>query len=196
MLAICAALELENVIFVGHSVSSMIGLLAAIARPDLFFKVIMINPSSRYINDKDYYGGFERREIDELLVLMETDYDKWASYFANLAMANSDRQDLSQELKKGFCSADPAITVDFARVTFFSDNRKDLPNLKTASLILQTVENIVVPQQVGEYVHKHTPKSTMYIMRVKGHFPHLSASAETVYLILKYLKENTLTNTE
>ena len=190
ILDICSALELQNIIFVGHSVSSMIGMLAAITRPDLFFKLIMVGPSPRYINDKEYYGGFERREIDELINFMETNYIKWASYFAPLAMANPDRPELSRELIEGFCKSDPSITIGFARVTFLSDNRTDLPRLQISTLILQTEEDIVAPRQVGEYIHRNIPKSTLYVMKAKGHFPQLSAFEETVDLIIKYLKEN------
>ncbi|MDP9040920.1 MAG: alpha/beta hydrolase [Bacteroidota bacterium] len=190
ILAICADLGLRDVIFVGHSVSSMIGLLAAIARPDLFFRLIMIGPSPRYINDQHYFGGFEKEEIAELLSGMEANYSQWADFFAPLAMANPDRPELNRELKNSFCNADPAITCDFARVTFQGDNRQDLANLHTPSLILQTSEDIVAPEQVGNYLHEHMPDSTFYKMKATGHFPQLSAPEETIALMKKYLKEN------
>lgn len=189
IIAICDALALNEVIFVGHSVSSMIGMLAAIARPDLFSRLIMIGPSPRYINDKDYCGGFEKKEMEELLSLMRNNYSQWANMFAPIAMANPDRPYLIRELTDSLCEADPEITCDFASLTFLGDNRKDLPNLKTATLILQIAEDIVAPVQVGDYLHQHVQNSLLYKMKATGHFPHLSAPAETTELIKKYLKE-------
>lgn len=188
VLNICEELQLQDVIFVGHSVSSIIGLLAAIKNPFIFSKLIMLGPSPRYINEPGYIGGFERAEIDELLAIMKENYTKWAAFFAPKAMANPEIPELSEQLKDGFCTADPAITYEFARVTFLSDNRKDLPLLKTPILILQIAEDIVAPLQVGEYMHKNIAASTLYYMKATGHFPHLSAPQETIELIKKYLK--------
>jgi sigma-B regulation protein RsbQ len=185
---ICTALELTNVIFVGHSVSSMIGMLVAIAHPTLFKCIIMIGPSPCYINYKGYHGGFERNEIEALLSLMEKNYKEWAGSFAPRVMGNEDKPELSDGLNESFCSTDPAITVEFARVTFLSDSRSDLPKLKTPSLIMQIADDIVAPTAVGEYMHQAIRGSTLVYMKATGHFPHLSAPEETIREIKQYLE--------
>jgi sigma-B regulation protein RsbQ len=192
---ICAALALQNVVLVAHSVSSIIGMLAAIANPALFNAIVMIGPSPCYINGRGYTGGFERGEIETLLGVMETNYRKWASAFAPLAMGNADKPELSQDLNETFCSADPAITLDFARLTFLSDNRNDLPKLQTPCLILQTAEDIVAPLSVGAYMHQAIPGSTLVNMKATGHFPHLSAPEETAHEIKQYLEKEQQTGT-
>jgi sigma-B regulation protein RsbQ len=192
---ICSALALQNVVLVAHSVSSMIGLLAAMDNPALFKAIVMIGPSPYYMNDKGYAGGFERQEIEALLDLMETNYRKWAGAFAPLAMGNSNKPELSQDLNASFCSTDPAITLDFARLTFLSDNRSDLPKLQTPCLILQTAEDIIAPLSVGAYMHQALPGSTLVYMKATGHFPHLSAPEETVNEIKHYLEKEQQTGT-
>lgn len=188
ILAICAALDLREVIFVGHSVSGMIGMLAAIKRPALFSRLIMIGPSPCYLNEPAYSGGFDRENIEQLLAMMKENYVEWAAFFAPKAMGNEDRPELSNTLKTAFCKADPAITCDFASVTFLSDNRKDLNQLTVPTLILQPANDIVAPKHIGEYMQQHIRDSTLYYMQATGHFPHLSAVEETVELIRKYLK--------
>lgn len=189
ILDICAALDLQDVIFVGHSVSSMIGMLAAISNPHLFKCLIMLGPSPCYTYEKGYTGGFDREEIAELLVLMEKNFQQWAAFFAPKVMGNEDRPVLSENLKNGFCSTDPAITLNFARVTFYADNRKDLVKVKTPSLIIQMDKDIIVPSSVGEYMHQLMPNSSLVHMKATGHFPHISAPEETITVIKAYLNE-------
>ena len=188
IIELCTALDLINVIFIGHSVSSMIGLLAAIKKPVLFKCLIMIGPSPCYLNDKGYNGGFEKSEIDALLELMAQNFREWAGFFAPRVMGNQTDPNLTYNLKNTFCSADPEITLDFANVTFRSDNRNDLQKLKTPCLILQTAEDIVAPLAVGAYMHAQTPGSTIVYMKATGHFPHLSAPGETIKEIKRYLE--------
>lgn len=188
VLDICKALELENVIFVGHSVSSMIGLLAAIERPRYFSKIIMVGPSPCYINKEGYKGGFEHKDIEGLLATMEKNYIGWANFLAPQIMANAERPELGNELTESFCSTDPVIAHEFAKATFFSDNREDLNKLKIPSLILQCSEDIIAPLEVGNYVHENLPQSTLKIMKAKGHCPHMSEPEETVQLMKEYLQ--------
>ncbi|HZF64288.1 MAG TPA: alpha/beta hydrolase [Chitinophagaceae bacterium] len=190
VIAICEALALNDVIFVGHSVSSMIGIHASLKRNGMFSRLIMVGPSPKYINEKDYLGGFTREEIEQLLHVMKHDYEKWAGYFAPIAMGNSERPELSEGLKTNFCMADPDITYDFAEATFLSDSRQELEQLKIPSLILQISNDIVAPQQVGEYMHKKMPGSELYQMEATGHFPHLSSPEETIRLIKQYLEKH------
>ncbi|HEU0065173.1 MAG TPA: alpha/beta hydrolase [Flavisolibacter sp.] len=187
VLDICSTLKLTDVIFVGHSVSSMIGLLAAIENPSYFSSMIMVGPSPCYINKNEYFGGFEQKDIEGLLETMEKNYIGWSNFLAPAIMANADRPELGQELTESFCSTDPLIASQFAKATFFSDNRKDLANLKIPSLILQCSEDIIAPIQVGQYVHKHVPESELRIMKAKGHCPHMSEPEETIMLIKEYL---------
>jgi sigma-B regulation protein RsbQ len=187
VLDICEELELSDAIFVGHSVSSMVGLLAAVERPDHFSNIIMVGPSPCYINDGDYVGGFERRDIEGLMETMEKNYIGWANFLAPGIMGNKERPELGQELADSFCSTDPVIARQFARATFFADNRRDVPKLRTPSLILQCSEDIIAPMEVGDYLQKNMPLSTLKVMKARGHCPHMSEPQETIALIKDYL---------
>jgi sigma-B regulation protein RsbQ len=187
VLEICSELDLRNVIFVGHSVSSMVGLLAAIEQPEYFERLVMVGPSPCYINDKDYKGGFERKDIEGLLETMEKNYIGWANFLAPNIMGNKDRPQLGEELTESFCSTDPVIARQFAEATFFSDNRKDLKKTKIPSLILQCSEDIIAPREVGEYLSKNLQNSTLKVMKATGHCPHLSEPEETIALMKEYL---------
>jgi sigma-B regulation protein RsbQ len=189
VLEICNELKLEKVIFVGHSVSSMVGLLAAIEKPELFDKLIMVGPSPCYINNNEYRGGFERNDIESLLATMEQNYIGWANFLAPNIMGNKDRPELGQELTESFCSTDPVVARQFAKATFFSDNRADLEKSKVPSLILQCSDDIIAPLQVGQYLSQHLPKSTLRIMKATGHCPHMSEPGETIMLIEQYLSQ-------
>jgi sigma-B regulation protein RsbQ len=189
MLDICHELELRDVVFVGHSVSSMIGVLAAIADPALFARLVMVGPSPRYINDGDYVGGFAQEDIDGLLESLESNYLGWSSAMAPVIMGNPDRPGLGQELTNSFCRADPEIAAEFARVTFQSDNRADLARVGIPSLVLQCSDDPIAPQEVGEYVHSHLQDSQLVQLQATGHCPNLSAPDETVAAIRAYLTE-------
>ncbi|HEX9956090.1 MAG TPA: alpha/beta hydrolase [Fibrella sp.] len=187
VLDICHDLDLQNVILVGHSVSSMIGLLACIQEPDRFDRLVMVGPSPRYINDVNYYGGFERDDIEGLLSMMDGNFFGWAASFGPIIMANAERPELGQELSNKFCSTDLDVALHFARVTFYGDNRHDLPKMPVPSLIIQSKEDIIAPVEVGHYMAEHMPKSDLHIISATGHCPHLSAPNETVKVIRQYL---------
>jgi sigma-B regulation protein RsbQ len=185
---VCEAADLQDVIFVGHSVSAIIGVLAAKLRPGLFRQFIMIGPSPRYINDPpDYVGGFERTEIEGLLALMDKNYLGWANFLAPVVMQNADRPELQGELKRSFCAMDPKIARQFAEVTFFSDNRSDLEQVRVPSLVMQCAEDAIAPRMVGEYVHDHLPQSTIHLLNATGHCPHMSHPAETIQIMKDHL---------
>ena len=188
VLDICEVLDLQSVIFVGHSVSSMIGLLAAIKKPSIFKNIILVGPSPRYINDApSYTGGFERKDIEDLLETMDKNYIGWANFLAPAIMKNPEHPELTAELTESFCSTDPKIARQFAEVTFFSDNRDDLSKLQVPVLIMQCSEDLIAPTEVGEYVHHKIPGSVFKMMKAKGHCPHMSAPEETVRIIKEYL---------
>lgn len=162
-------------VFVGHSVSAMIGLLAGIAEPELFSSHVMIGPSPRYVNDGDYIGGFSQADIDSLLDTLDSNYLGWASAMAPTIMGAPDRPELGQELTNSFCATDPEIAKHFARTTFLSDNRADLPKLQTRTLILQNTDDLIAPVAVGHYMHQKLPNSVLRMVENIGHCPHLSA---------------------
>ncbi|HEY0426762.1 MAG TPA: alpha/beta hydrolase [Pyrinomonadaceae bacterium] len=191
VLEICDALGLEDVIFVGHSVSSMIGVLAAIERPSLFKSLIQIVPSPCYINDApEYVGGFERADIEGLLDMMDKNYMGWASFLAPVIMKNAERPELGAELEASFCSTDPTIARRFAEATFYADNRRDLALVKTPSLIIQVTDDAIAPVSVGEYLHKNLSESTLHLMDATGHCPHMSHPQQTIEIIKEYLNKN------
>jgi sigma-B regulation protein RsbQ len=187
VLDVCAALELRDVIFVGHSVSSMVGVLAANQAPERFSRLVMVGPSPRYINDTGYVGGFERADIEGLLDLMDKNYIGWANFLAPVVMKNEERPELTRELHESFCSTDPKMTRRFAETTFFADNRDDLPHVRVPSLILQCSEDAIAPVEVGNYLHRSIPRSTFRMMKATGHCPHISHPAETIEAIKTYL---------
>ncbi len=184
---ICESLNLKNVILIGHSVASMMGLLAANKAPHLFDALIMVGPSPRYINDETYYGGFDEADINELMESLDSNYLGWSSAITPVIMGNADKPELSKELANSFCQSDPEIAKQFANVTFYGDNRKDLLKLTTRTLILQCASNVITPEAVGKYVNEHTQNSTILFMEATGHCPHMSAPKETVELMTKFL---------
>ncbi len=188
LLDVCTACDLRNITFVGHSVSSVIGMLAAIREPERFEKLIFIGPSPCYINyPPEYIGGFEREDLIELLAVMEKNYIGWANFLAPVVMKNPERPDLVMELEESFCSTDPMIARRFAEATFFSDNRVDLPKVTTPSLIMQCSQDAIAPLEVGHYLHRSLPQSELRIMRATGHCPHMSHPEETIEIIKDYL---------
>jgi sigma-B regulation protein RsbQ len=187
VLEICEALDLHDVVFVGHSVSSMIGVLAANRRPGLFSRLIMVGPSPRYINDDGYTGGFDRPDIEGLLDLMDKNYIGWASFLAPVIMKNPERPELGQELQESFCSTDPKIARAFAEATFFADNRADVVGVSVPSLIMQCAEDAIAPLDVGMYLSRTMPQSTLRMMKATGHCPHISHPDETILAMREYL---------
>lgn len=181
------ALGLPPVVFVGHSVSAMIGVLAAADRPDLFERLVLVGPSPRYIDDEGYRGGFAQDEIDELLQTMDGNYLGWSQHIAPVIMGAPDRPELGEELAGSFCRTDPAIARRFARTTFLSDNRADLSRVRTPSLVVQCRDDVIAPVEVGEYVHSHLADSQLVLLDVTGHCPNLSAPDQLTAAMTDYL---------
>jgi sigma-B regulation protein RsbQ len=177
-------------VFVGHSVSAMIGTLAAVEAPERFESMIMIGPSPRYINDGEYVGGFSRADIDSLLETLDSNYLGWASAMAPVIMGSPDQPELRTELTNSFCATDPEIAKHFAHVTFLSDNRADLLKLKTRSLLLQCSDDVIAPVEVGKYMHSVLPNSELQIIDNIGHCPHLSSPATIIASMQEYLSKN------
>lgn len=191
VLDICHALDLRDVILVGHSVSGMIGVLAANREPELFDRLVLLGPSPRYVNDlPDYQGGFERPDIEGLLQMMDSNYIGWANFLAPVIMKNADRPELSEELEASFCSTDPIIARRFAEATFFADNRADAAKVTVPSLIVQCADDSIAPQSVGEHLRGTMKGSTYRLLDVTGHCPHMSHPSETIDAIREYLSSN------
>jgi sigma-B regulation protein RsbQ len=185
---ICEALDLRDVVLVGHSVSATVAALAAVARPDLFAKLVLVGPSPRYVDDGDYVGGFSEADIAELLEALDSNYLGWSSAMAPVIMGNADRPELGAELADSFCRTDPDIARHFARVTFLSDNRADLSKVTTPSLVLQCSEDAIAPVVVGEYVAREIPDCRFVQLDAVGHCPHLSAPESTTAAIAAFVR--------
>jgi sigma-B regulation protein RsbQ len=187
IVAICTELELRDVIFVGHSVSAMMGVLAAAAAPELFAKLVLIGPSPCYLDDAGYVGGFSAEDINDMLESLESNYLGWSSVMAPVIMGRPDRPELGHELTESFCRTDPAIARQFARVTFLSDNRDDLRAVATPTLILQCADDVIAPVSVGEFVRDRMPNASMVLLDATGHCPNLSAPEETAAAIEQFV---------
>jgi sigma-B regulation protein RsbQ len=187
VLEICRELELRDVIFVGHSVSAMIGVLAAAVEPERFAKLVLVGPSPRYTDDAGYVGGFTPEDIEGLLEALDGNYLGWSQTYAPIIMGRPDRPELGEELTNSFCRTDPSIARHFARVTFTSDNRADLERVRTPSLVLQCSDDVIAPTAVGRYVHAHLADSTLVELAASGHCPNLSAPEETIAAIRAFL---------
>ena len=187
VLDVVHALNLRDVVLVGHSVSGMVAVLAANREPGRFSRLVLIGPSPRYVNDPPYVGGFERGDIEGLLEMMDRNFMGWANFLAPAIMKNPDRPELGEELTSSFCSTDPVVARRFAEATFFADNRADLAEVTVPSLVLQCSDDMVAPLEVGEYLGRALPHSTLRVMRATGHCPHMSHPEETIQLMREYL---------
>lgn len=188
VVAICRELGVEDGIFVGHSVASMIGLLADVAAPELFDRLVMIGPSPRYLDAEGYVGGFSEEDVRELLESLESNYLGWSSAIAPVIMGNPDRPVLGSELTESFCRTDPDRARRFAEVTFLSDNRADLASVTTPTLVLQCSQDAIAPVEVGEYVATTMPNASLVMLDATGHCPHMSAPDETVAAMMPFVR--------
>jgi sigma-B regulation protein RsbQ len=184
---ICRELGLRDVVLVGHSVSAMIGVLALQQAPELFGALVMVGPNPRYVDDGDYIGGFSRNDIVGLLDALDSNHLGWSAQMAPVIMGNPDKPELTEELTNSFCRTDPDIARQFARVTFLSDNRADLPGVAVPTLVLQCSQDVIAPDVVGEYVHRQIAGSVLTHLEASGHVPHLSAPEETTAAIRAFL---------
>jgi sigma-B regulation protein RsbQ len=187
VVAIGRALDFEGAVFVGHSVSAMIGALASLKAPEMFAELVMVGPSPRYIDDDGYRGGFSREQIDELLDFLAENHLGWSATMAPAIMGNPDRPELGSRLENSFCRTDPGIARDFARATFLSDNRSDLAAVPARALVLQCSDDIIAPLSVGQYVHAALPRSEFRLLEATGHCPNLSAPDEVTAAIREFV---------
>jgi sigma-B regulation protein RsbQ len=186
VLEMCRELDLRQIVFVGHSVSAMIGALAAIREPDRFSKLILLGPSPRYVDDDGYRGGFSQADIEELLESLDSNYLGWSAAMAPVIMGNPERPELGEELTNSFCRTDPQIARAFARTTFLSDNRADLARITVPTLVLQCSRDVIAPPEVGAFVHAQIPGSQLVTLPATGHCPQLSAPEATLAAIAAF----------
>ncbi len=184
---IAEALDLRDATFVGHSVSAMAGVLAARRAPERFGALVMVAPSPRYIDDEGYRGGFTAADIDELLDSLDSNYLGWSAAMAPMIMGNPERPELGEELTRSFCATDPDMARVFARTTFLSDSRDDLKSVTVPTLVLECTQDMIAPREVGAYVHRRIPGSTLVTLDATGHCPHLSAPEATNRAITGFL---------
>jgi sigma-B regulation protein RsbQ len=184
---VCRELELRDAVLVGHSVSAMIGVLACQQAPELFGALVMVGPNPRYVDDGDYVGGFSRTDIAGLLDALDANHLGWSTQMAPVIMGNPEHPELAEELTNSFCRTDPGIAAQFARVTFLSDNRADLPTVPVPTLVLQCSEDAIAPDVVGRFVAEQVPGSVFLQLKATGHVPHLSAPEETTAAIRAFL---------
>ena len=184
---VLAAVTSAPAVCVGHSVSAMIGLLANLQSPDQFLGQVMVGPSPCYVNDGDYIGGFTHGDIESLLQTMEANYLGWSSNMAPAIMGAPEQPELARELTNSFCRTDPEIAKHFARVTFLSDLRAELPKLQAPTLVLQCSDDLIAPRTVGEYMARHIPNCTLRIIDNVGHCPHLSAPSESAAAMEQFI---------
>jgi sigma-B regulation protein RsbQ len=187
LLELCAALKLMDATLVGHSVGGMVGLLAALAEPKRFQRLVFIKASPRYLNDAGYTGGFTQEQLDALYHSMSSNYYAWASGFAPLAMGNAERPELAREFAATLSAMRPDIALSLARVIFQSDHRANLPRLTIPSLILQSGGDIAVPSEVGLYMARHIPQARLVSLNATGHLPHLSAPDAVTQALASFL---------
>ena len=187
VVALARELGLRDAIYVGHSVSAMIGALASIEAPELFSDLVMIGPSPRYIDDQGYVGGFTAAQIDELLEFLSENPMAWSRAMAPVIMGNPERPRLAEELEASFCRTDPEMAKAFARATFLSDNRADLRNIKARTLVLQCSDDVIAPESVGRYVHENVANSELVLLAATGHCPNLSAPDEVIAAISAFV---------
>jgi sigma-B regulation protein RsbQ len=180
-------LDVDDAVFVGHSVSSMVGVLASLAAPGRIGALVLVGPSPRYLDDEGYVGGFTQADIDGLLASLESNYLGWSTAMAPVIMANADRPELGAELTESFCRMDPEVQKRFARATFLSDNRADLARVEVPTLVLQCSDDVIAPTAVGEYVSRQIAGSRLVHLQATGHCPNLSAPRETIDAIESFL---------
>lgn len=188
VLEICRDLALGPVTFVGHSVSAMMGVLAAAREPEAFSGLVLLAPSPRFIDDlaTGYKGGFSAEDIEELLASLDANYLGWSGAMAPVIMGNPERPELGEELTNSFCRTDPDIARVFARVTFLSDNREDLARVRVPTLVAQCSSDAIAPPEVGVFVQSRIPGSRLITLNATGHCPQLAAPEETAAAIAAF----------
>lgn len=188
MLEICQALQLRDVIVVGHSAGALVAMLAAIQAPEVIAKTVLLAASPRYLNTLDYYGGFAEKDLSDMLVEMGANYQAWAYTFATMMIGHYHASELSHELLECASQADPAMAKRIVQLVFLGDYRAEVPKLRQPTLLLQCLDDPAVPEEVSQYLLQHLPHATLVNLPVSGHCPHLTAPAEVLAAMQQFIK--------
>ncbi|WP_175616909.1 alpha/beta hydrolase [Rhizobium sp. RU33A] len=188
LIDVCEELDARSITFVGHSVSAMIGVIAAVKKPDLFDSMVLITPSACYWNDGAYRGGFDRQQLDGLLELMGSNFSNWADVVAPIIMSNPYRPGLASELSQSFCRWNEPAAKHFGYLTFMSDCRSFLSSVRPDCLLLECTDDTIAPRSAVAHLHEALPSSGLVKLQAQGHCPHVSAPEETVHAITRYLR--------
>ncbi|XP_044469105.1 probable esterase KAI2 [Mangifera indica] len=191
LLAIFEELKIESCIFVGHSVSCMVGAMASISRPDLFTKIVMISGSPRYLNDVDYFGGFEQEDLYQLFEAMRSNYKAWCSGFAPLIVGSDMDSVAVQEFSRTLFNMRPDIALSVAQTIFQSDMREILSLVTVPCHIIQSMKDLAVPVVVSEYLHQNLGgDSIVEVMSSDGHLPQLSSPDIVIPVLLRHIRQD------
>lgn len=185
---ICNTLDLQDVILVGHSVSGIIGLIAAQKIPHRIHSMVMVCPSPCFLNiPPDYFGGFDKEDLSELIDLMDKNYIGWAQYLAPLVTGRTEQDIVTSELTDSFCSTNPVTAKTFAKATFFSDHRALLPLNSHPTLLLQSETDALASLFIGQYMESNMPKSCLQVIAAKGHCLHMTHPRQLAENILSFM---------
>ncbi|GFP93480.1 probable esterase kai2 [Phtheirospermum japonicum] len=191
LLAILEEFSVGKCIYVGHSMSAMAATMASIFRPDLFHKIIMICTTPRMANSVDYYGGFEQKDLDELMVAMETNYKSLVMGFAPLVLGCDLDSVPMQEFSRTLFNVRPDIALSVVHTVHTFDMRPFLPQVTVPCHIIQSSKDTFVPVSVAEYLHQNLGgKSIVEVMSTEGHLPHLSAPEVTIPVLLRHIHQD------
>ncbi|HNB26276.1 MAG TPA: alpha/beta hydrolase [Alphaproteobacteria bacterium] len=181
------ALSVGRCTFVGHSVSGMLGVLAARRVPEIFEKLILIGASACYLSDTHYMGGFDYDAIGAILNAIRLNYRDWAKSFGPFAVDKAPGDPAAESFVASLLRMRPDVAVAMAKAIFLSDYRAVLPSCTAPTTILQTRHDPAVPLQAAQYLGEHIPASTLEIIDATGHLPHLSAPATMAAALRRHL---------
>ncbi|GAB4006654.1 alpha/beta hydrolase [Spirosoma migulaei] len=187
ILDILEALDLQNITFIGHSAGGMTGALAAMEEPSWFSRLILLNASPCYLDQTNYTGGFSSAVLSAIFDQMETNFHAWASGFAPLIMANPDRPHLATAFFNTLSAMQPDVALAIAKVIFHSDHRLDISRLTQPTLLIQATDDVAVPHEVGYFMEKHIPHSSLTFLNTQGHLPHISNTDQVLKAIKPFL---------
>lgn len=178
----------QDCVYVGHSMSGMIGAAAACARPDLFGTLVLLGASPRYVNEPGYVGGFDQADLDGLFESMSANYQAWVAGFAPMVVGVDDR-DAIAEFSRTLFQMRPDIALNTSRTIFSSDMRATIRRVPVPVHLLQTRDDIAVPMQAGEWLAHELPNATLDIIDASGHLPHITASMAVLEVLERRLSE-------
>lgn len=190
LLDILDELEVRDCLYIGHSMSGMIGAAAAIARPELFQRLVLIGASPRYLDDEGYTGGFQPQDLDNLFESMHANYQAWVAGFAPMVVGVDDNAVIA-DFSSTLFQMRPDIALNTSRTIFTSDLRGLTPQLTTPVHLIQTARDMAVPLAVGQWLAQAIDGATLDVIDAAGHLPHMTAPDEIISILSQRLVEQT-----